>query len=213
MRDLPLAETSIGMNVAETASIFFETVVTGALLDRAESSSERLRLLWAATGSATAFLLNIPARYRFEEQLHIERAKQSLSPGDLSAMMEKAWKDQYGDSLTTVEPHFWQSKLHFYITGVCFYNFPYTFGWLLALGVYGQKDTLGKDFYTAYVDLLRDTGRLDAEELVSRHMKEDISEEAFWHKSLDMVKKQCALFDEEAANVMPIKVSGPVYQV
>jgi len=213
MRELPLAETSLGMNVAETASIFFETVVTHALLNRASSSSEKLRLLWAASASATTFLLNIPARFYFEEDLHVRRAEQALTPKDLTKMMERAWRDQYGDALGELETHFWQSKLHFYITEVCFYNFPYTFGWLLAHGVYMQKDSLGDQFVDAYNALLRDTGRMDTEELVSKHLKKDITDTKFWHDSVDAVEKLCKSFEQEVENFMPLKAAGPIYTV
>jgi hypothetical protein len=46
-----------------------------------------------------------------------------------------------------------------------FYNFPYTFGYLFALGVYAQQEAKGEKFHGAYVDLLRDTGRMTAEEV------------------------------------------------
>jgi oligoendopeptidase F len=36
---------------------------------------------------------------------------------------------------------FWATKLHFHMTGVQFYNFPYTFGYLFALGVYAQQES------------------------------------------------------------------------
>ncbi|KAJ8908814.1 hypothetical protein NDN08_005518 [Rhodosorus marinus] len=209
MRELAVPETYLGMNVAETASIFFETVVSGALLNRTTNELERLRILWAACENASAFLLNIPARFRFEEQLHIQREKQSLTPSELSSLMEQAWTDQYKDSLATVQPFFWQSKLHFYITGVCFYNFPYTFGWLLALGVYNQRERLGDKFFDAYKALLRDTGKLDTEELVLAHLNEDIGEDAFWNKSLDTVERIVKEFETQASMIKPIP--GPVY--
>jgi len=39
--------------------------------------------------------------------------------------------------LTTAgNPNFWISKLHFYMSSLAFYNFPYAFGYLLSLGVY-----------------------------------------------------------------------------
>ena len=53
-----------------------------------------------------------------------------------------------------------------YTTGVQFYNFPYTFGYLFALGVYAQQEAKGAGFHEAYVNLLRDTGRMSAEEVV-----------------------------------------------
>ena len=56
----------------------------------------------------------------------------------LNELMEEAQREAYGDALDTVHPHFWASKLHFYITGVPFYNFPYTFGYLFSLSIYAK---------------------------------------------------------------------------
>lgn len=75
--------------------------------------------------------------------------------------------NRYGDALSEYDDMFWASKLHFHITGISFYNFPYTFGYMFALGVYAQQEKQGKDFYQSYVALLRDTGRMTAEEVMS----------------------------------------------
>ena len=40
--------------------------------------------------------------------------------------MLAAQKESYKDSLGSYHPHFWASKLHFFIDDVPFYNFPYT---------------------------------------------------------------------------------------
>lgn len=213
MRELALAETSLGMNVAETASIFFETVVADALLKRTNDRGERLRILWASTENATAFLLNIPARYRFEEELHVRRAQQSFTPEELGEIMERAWRHQYKETLSTVESHFWQSKLHFYITGTCFYNFPYTAGFLLALGIYNQRDRHGDRFFDLYTSLLRDSGKMDTEELISIHLGEDVTQPGFWNSSLDAVQQLCDSFVDEAEGVQGLRLPGPAYQV
>jgi len=58
------------------------------------------------------------------------------------------------------------TKMHFNFAGVSFYNYPYTFGYLFALGIYATKEKLAEKFHQAYVDLLRDSGRMSAEDLV-----------------------------------------------
>lgn len=94
--------------------------------------------------SAATFLLNIPARFDFESALYEARLSgKSLTPADLSAMMTKAWADRYGDALEEMDPMFWASKLHFHLTGTEFYNFPYSFGYLFALGVCARREELG----------------------------------------------------------------------
>ena len=53
------------------------------------------------------------------------------------------------------DPYFWASKLHFYITGITFYNFPYTFGYLLSRGLYAMFKKEGASFLPKYEEFLR----------------------------------------------------------
>ena len=71
----------------------------------------------------------------------------------LNELMAEAQKEAYGDALNTVHPHFWASKLHFYITGVQFYNFPYTFGYLFSLSIYAKALEDGEGFEQKYMAL------------------------------------------------------------
>lgn len=131
IRDLPMSQTGYPMNLAETASIFFETVVGNKLVEEATNPEERFGMLWGEAESAGAFMLNIPSRYRFEEELN-ERRKESgpLSTSEIDDMMVRAWKRYYGETLAPEQIDrvgvFSQSKLHFYLTGISFYNWPYT---------------------------------------------------------------------------------------
>jgi len=75
MRDMPLSETHYPMNLAETASIFFETVVADALMKQATDPAERFQSGYYECDSAAAFLLNIPSRFDFEVALHEARAE------------------------------------------------------------------------------------------------------------------------------------------
>ena len=78
-----------------------------------------------------------------------------------------------------------------------FYNFPYTFGYLFALGVYAQKDALGDNFYDKYIDLLKDTGSMPSEKLPKKHLGVDIEEEKqFWLDSISIVNKQMEDFEK-----------------
>jgi oligoendopeptidase F len=81
------------------------------------------------------------------------------------------------------------------MTGVEFYNFPYTFGYLFALGVYAQQETKGADFHQAYVDLLRDTGRMTAEEVVQKHLGCSIEDPEFWRGSIRIIEHKMDQFE------------------
>ena len=55
-------------------------------------------------------------------------------------------------------PDFWALNPHFYITDTTFYNFPYTFGYLLARSLIDRYRTEGQDFLPRYEDFLRLSG-------------------------------------------------------
>jgi len=145
-----------------------------------------------------AFLLNIPARFHFEQALYSRRAEGPLTPTQLSEQMQASLRHYYGESITRPDPTFWASKLHFYLTSVSFYNFPYSFGYLFALGVYAQAEQLGGEFFSAYTALLRDTGVMSSEALVLKHLGADITQRDFWDGSLDIVEGKVAAFEEAA---------------
>lgn len=196
MRDLALEESGYSMTLAETASIFAETLVREYLFETLESEEEKLEISWQNAESAAAMLCNIPARFEFEKEMVELRKKQTLSPKEMKVLMSDAWKNWYGDSLSEYDEMFWATKLHFSIAELGFYNYPYLFGYLFSLGVLAQRETLGDKFNDAYIALLRDTGRMKADELVMKHLGKDISKNEFWFDSLKIVEDQVKVFEE-----------------
>ncbi|WP_421252121.1 M3 family oligoendopeptidase [Aeromonas sp. 600724] len=191
IRDLPMSQRSYPMTLAETASIFAETLVRSALFEQAQSPEEQLAITWAEADGAATFLVNIPARFDFEQALVAERAQGYVSAERLKALTDEAWGRWYEGSLTRYHPMFWAAKAHFSIAGLGFYNYPYLFGYLFSLGVYQQlmsRKAAGEEGVAeAYRALLRDTGRMSAEDLVAKHLGQDIREAAFWQGSLAQV--------------------------
>lgn len=195
MRDLHLAECNYPMALAETASTFAETALGDLLERRASCKADRLAIGWSDAQDAASFLCNIPARFDFEKAFYEARASRSLSAAELSSMMEASWRKYYGDALSEYDSSFWMSKLHFYKTGVRFYNFPYCFGYLFSLGLYGKRVELGERFIDAYVALLRDTGRMPAEELAKKHLGVDLAKRDFWRSAIAVVERKVARFE------------------
>jgi oligoendopeptidase F len=194
MRDLPYSQTFYPMTLAETASVFAETALADQL---AKNGDARVRFdtAWNNASAAAAFLLNIPTRFEFEKNFYDRRQKGFVSPHELGDLMSSAFDKWYGDTLSIPERQFWITKLHFSIAGTSFYNFPYTFGYLFSLGIYARRSELGAGFMSSYVSLLRDTGRMTAEELAQKHLGEDITKPEFWKKSLAIVAGQVAEFE------------------
>ena len=211
MRDLPDSQCGYGMAVAETASTFGESVVRDALLARAETPAAKLAIVWEEATALTAFLLNIPARFTFERELYEARAERPLLPAELCERMAAAWRRWYGDCLAEPDPLFWASKLHFYIADLSFYNFPYLFGYLFSLGVHGRRQALGDEFFPRYRALLRDTGRMTAEDLAAKHLAVDLARPAFWRDTLatlapriDLLERLVEETAEEAGKEGPV---------
>lgn len=196
MRDLPDSQRGYGMSIAETASTFGETVVRDALLRRASSPVAELAIVWEEASALAAFVLNIPTRFEFEKRFYEARDERPVRPNELREMMNAAWRNWYGDSLQEPDPMFWASKLHFYISGLSFYNFPYLFGYLFSLGVYARRETLGEAFFPRYRALLRDTGRMSAEALAAKHLDADLTQPEFWRASVAQLAPRIDRFEK-----------------
>ncbi len=196
MRDLPESQRSYGMSLAETASTFGETQVRDALLARSDSLQQRLDIQWEEMSAFTAFMLNIPTRFEFERNFYEARRGRPLRAEELKDMMAAAWRTWYGDALAEPDEMFWASKLHFFISGLSFYNFPYLFGYLFSLGLYARRHSMGDDFYARYVALLRDTGRMTAEDLAAAHLGVRLDEPEFWQHTVDALSARVDAFAE-----------------
>ena len=195
MRDLPLSQHSYGMSLAETASTFGESVVRDALVERAETPAARLKIVWEEAAALVGFILNIPTRFEFERNFYEARAERPLQTAELKEMMNAAWQHWYGDCLAEPDPLFWASKLHYYISGQSFYNFPYLFGYLFSLGIYARRKTFGAEFFDRYQALLLDTGRMTAEELAAKHLDVDLTQPEFWRDTLAMLETRIDVFE------------------
>ncbi len=187
MRNLPYGARRFAMSVAETASTFNEIIVRDASLNAAASDQERLTILGTKLNHAAAMLMNIRARFDFERAFFAERTNKSLGVDELNELMVTAQKTAYKNGLADYHPLFWASKLHFYLTQIPFYNFPYTFGYLFSIGIYAQAITEGQAFQERYIALLRDTGSMTTETLAKTHLGLDITRPEFWERALDRV--------------------------
>lgn len=194
MKDLPSLNQNYAMNVAETASTFAETIINNATVNNAKSKEEKVTLLNDKIGNAVGMFLNIHARYLFENAFYTERSKGIVSEQRLNELMTNAQKEAFGDSLSVYHPHFWCSKLHFFIDDIPFYNFPYTFGFLFSLGIYAEYLKNPNGFEEKYVALLRDTGSMLVEDLALKHLGVDVTKPDFWEAGIQLMAKDVEEF-------------------
>jgi len=192
MRDVRPYARGYPMTLAETASTFGENVLMNGILDDpAVSDSEKARILDIEVGHGAVYLLDIPVRYEFEKSFYEERAKGPLSVSRLKELMVRTQRNIIGDVLEPggEDPYFWASKLHFYITGITFYNFPYTFGYLLSRGLYAMFKREGDSFLPKYEEFLRRAGSDTAENLVKQTVGRDIEKTEFWSEAIQSLEE------------------------
>ncbi len=201
LRDQPLLLQDYPMNLAETASTFAEAVVNDQRLKAASTDHDRLAILDNMCADAVAFLMNIHCRFLFEDRFHQLRADGELTAERLSELMESAQREAYCNSLADdgYNPTFWISKLHFYISGWPFYNFPYTFGYLLSQGLYARAQEAGEQFADQYRRLLIATGCMSAEQAVQYTLGDDLTRPDFWNRCIDLIESRVDQFVQLAS--------------
>lgn len=196
MKDLPPMNQQYAMNVAETASTFAEMIVSDATVKEATSKEEKITLLDNKMQNALAMFMNIHARFLFETRFYAERQEGIVTEERISELMIGAQNEAFKGALSNNHPTFWASKLHFYISDVSFYNFPYTFGYLFSLGIYNRSLEEGTGFEDKYIELLQDTGRMTTEDLAQKHLNVDLTQPDFWEAGISLVKKDVEAFLE-----------------
>ena len=176
------------MALAETASIFCETLVVEAGLARL-SGAERLALLDVDLQGANQVVVDIHSRFLFETEVFARRQRRTLGVNELNEIMLQAQNDAYGDGLdqSTAHPHMWVLKPHYY--GSHFYNWPYTYGLLFGLGLFAQYHRDPERFRSGYDDLLSRAGMNTAEELGAA-FGIDVTSGDFWTASLDVLRSR-----------------------
>ena len=182
-------QRSTPMTLAETASIFCETLILNAMLEEADDRS-RLEILEQDFVGTNQIVVDIDSRFRFEEGVFERRKERELSVDEMKALMLEAQDATYGDALEPDQRHplMWAHKGHYYSSSRSFYNYPYTFGLLFGLGLYRVFRDEPQGFQERYERLLASTGMADAATL-GREFGIDIEDVEFWRTSL-------AVFDE-----------------
>ncbi|MBI9013345.1 MAG: M3 family oligoendopeptidase [Clostridiales bacterium] len=178
------------MPLAETASIFCETIVKKAALKEADSRS-KVSILEVAIQGYSQVIVDIYSRFLFESKLFERRKEGSLSPEEIKTLMIEAQKESYGDGLDpdVLHPYMWMNKVHYYIPDMDFYNFPYAFGLLFAKGLYAKYKTMGEEFVPKLNTLLSSTGKMTVAD-VAKQLDVDVTDKAFWAASLNEIGEE-----------------------
>ena len=190
-------QRALPMALAETASIFCETLVVEEGLQRLQGK-DRLALLDVDLQGSAQVVVDIHSRFLFETEVFTRRQRRTLGVSELNDLMRQAQQDAYGDGIdqATAHPYMWVLKPHYY--GAHFYNWPYTYGLLFGLGLFAQYRQDPDRFRAHYDDVLSRAG-IDSAEALAAVFGFDVTDRAFWDASIDVIRSRMTAYDELAA--------------
>ncbi len=184
------------MTLAETASIFCETIVFEESL-KTSPESDKLGIIETELMEANQVVVDILSRFIFEKEIMERRKTGELSASDFCSIMLDAQMKTYGDAMDPdyMHPYMWAVKGHYYRQDLAFYNFPYAFGKLFGMGLYSLYLKEGDSFPEKYRNLLLMTGK-DSAEQVTLTAGFDITSKDFWMQGIDLIEKKVDEFEE-----------------
>lgn len=178
------------LTLAETASVFGETVTSAALLDQLEDPNARFALLASSLEDSIATVFRQVAMNRFEHAVHTERREVGeLSVDRFGELWVDAQSEMLGDAVELTDGYstWWSYIPHF--IGTPGYVYAYAYGQLLALSVFARYRERGDEFVPAYLELLRAGGSRSPAEL-GRIVDCDLEDPGFWDAGLAIVEGQ-----------------------
>jgi oligoendopeptidase F len=183
---------STPLTLAETASVFGETLVFERLLAEAPDDEQRLGLLAERIDGAVATVFRQMAMNRFEHLVHTRRRREGeLSVDHLAQLWVESQAELFGDAVEITEGYrsWWSYIPHFINTPG--YVYAYAYGQLLALSAYGRFRQEGEAFVPRYLELLAAGGSRSPQELAAI-VGIDLTDPGFWDAGLELIEEQLA---------------------
>jgi len=196
--DQGILQQGTPLTVAETASVFGETIVFNRLVDQAQTPESRLALLAAAIEDAIATVFRQTAMNQFEDAVHtLRRTEGELSVDRLNAEWTRSQEELFGDAVEITEGYrtWWSYIPHFISTPG--YVYAYAYGQLLALSVYRRYRDEGASFVPSYLEMLSAGGSRSPEDL-GKLVGIDLTDPGFWSAGLDLVEEQLQAAEQAA---------------
>lgn len=192
------------LTLAETASVFGETVTFGRLLSETTEPNQRLALLAESLEGQIATVFRQVAMNQFEDSTHTWRREQGeVSVEQFGDLWISSQSDMLGDSVELTEGYrsWWSYIPHF--IGTPGYVYAYAYGQLLALSVYRLYEERGTSFVDSYLELLRQGGSKSPQEL-GRIVGVDLSDPTFWDGGLSIIEEQLNAAEQAALTAQRI---------
>jgi oligoendopeptidase F len=198
-RDQGVFHQTTPLTLAETASVFGETVTFGRLLEETSDPAARLALLAESMEGQIATVFRQTAMNRFEDRVHTERREVGeLSVDRFGELWHETQAELLGNTVEITDGYrtWWSYIPHF--IGTPGYVYAYAYGQLLALSVYKTYEERGSGFVPQYLELLRSGGSRTPDEL-GRIVGVDLRDPGFWDGGLAIVEQQLEAAETAAA--------------
>ncbi|MBU5225067.1 M3 family oligoendopeptidase [Clostridium senegalense] len=189
LREEELLNTDYPTPIAETASIFCETIINKELIKKVKLE-DKIIMLERSISDTAYYIVEMYGRFLFECELFDKRKIGRLSVDELNEMMKKHMKLAYGSIIdeNTINSYSWVTNIGFYMAGNEFLNFPYIFGVLFSKGLYAKYLNNKKDFVVRYNKFLRATNKNKIFDM-AKVMDIDIYSQDFWEGAFNVIKK------------------------
>jgi oligoendopeptidase F len=204
-REQGIFHQSTPLTLAETASVFGETVVFGRLLEQADTPESRLSLLAEHVDGSIATVFRQTAMNQFEDAVHnARRTEGELSVDRFGELWDQTQAEMLGPSVEITEGYrtWWSYIPHF--IGTPGYVYAYAYGQLLALSVYKQFEERGAEFVPQYLTLLR-AGGSDTPDQLAKIVDCDLSDPGFWDGGLRIIDQELAAAEKAAVDAGRVK--------
>ncbi|EPC8417743.1 oligoendopeptidase F [Bacillus wiedmannii] len=182
-------DDNLPMSTAESASIFFETMLINYLIQSTDSIDMKKSLLSWKIRNCFNYVMAIRASFEFEKNFYEKCKEGPLSADEIERLSIVAQEKAYGNALSEYQPFVWMKYVQFYIADVPFYNYPYTFGYLTSFSLLEIAQESKSTFHSKYKEFLRETGKAPVEELMKKYFEIDITSYAFWDKAFRQISK------------------------
>lgn len=173
LRRMPLSMT-------EVAGMLCETAVERMLAGASPAFSPAIRA--QSMKRLVNMTLALPMRHRLAKKLLEERERGVISVSRINELSREAWSESFGDSVDGCNQYVWAYKHHFYRTDVMFYDWQYTFGFLLSQLLFERFAKLPQGSVKPF---LQDAARLSCEALVERFLGFNIRKKDAWLLAVD----------------------------
>jgi oligoendopeptidase F len=188
-RDRGILLASTPLTMAETASVFGETLVFNDLFSRERDAKVKLAMLVREIEGGFATVFRQVAMNRFEEAMHTaRRTGGELTTADFSRLWLETQRAMFGDSVTLTDDYgiWWSYIPHFVRTPG--YVYAYSFGDLLVRALYARYRASPDGFADRYLALLAAGGSDWPHELL-KPLGVDLKDPEFWAQGLGLLEE------------------------